>query len=246
MYQENQGRHSVKLTEEVLVLHPGILKAFMLQERGGKLVVVEEAAKPGDGGLAYEIDESLESGALTPLLILGAAVEFNKNSNPLRLVGFLYGNGGVMFTYVSEDRLLAICTEASRFPEAMQTVNGALPGLIRELEVTLKPAGHVKSAVEAEQITRTYVARATKSSQVFVDEINLNQTRSMWEIHGSHRSSTLTRSRKFQLQLDAETGAVMAFASTPKPSLAPIYAGIGVVIGTLLFLVWLISTLVRG
>jgi len=236
----------VRLTDEVLALHPGILKVFMLEERDGKLLVVEESAKPGNGKLAYEIDESLRSGALTPLLILGAATEFNKNSSTLKLVGFLYGNGGVIFAHITEDRLIAICTDASRFHEAMQTLNGALPSLIRELTPPLRPGGYVKSAEGAEEITRTYVARASKASEVSVDEVTLNQTRRMWEIHGSHRSSPLTRSRKFQLQLDAETGAVVGFTSTPRPSLAPLFAGIGVVVGTLLFLIWLISTLTRG
>ena len=236
----------MRLTDEVLALHPGILKVFMLEERDGKLLVVEETAKPGNGKLAYEIDESLRSGALTPLLILGAATEFNKNSSTLKLVGFLYGNGGVIFTHITEDKLIAICTDAPRFHEAMQTLNGALPSLIRELTPPLRPGGYVKSAEGAEEITRTYVARASKASEVSVDEVTLNQTRRMWEIHGSHRSSPLTRSRKFQLQLDAETGAVVGFTSTPRPSLAPLFAGIGVVVGTLLFLIWLISTLTRG
>jgi hypothetical protein len=236
----------VRLTDEVLVLHPAILKVFMLEERDGKLFVVEEAAQPGNGKLAYEIDESLRSGALTPLLILGAATEFNKNTSILKLVGFLYANGGVIFTHISDDRLLAICTDAPRFHEAMQILNGALPSLVRELAPPLRPGGYVKSAEGAEEITRTYVARASRSSQVSVDEVTLNQAKRMWEIHGSHRSSPLTRSRKFQLQLDAETGAVIGFTSTPRPSLAPLYAGIGVVVGTLLFLIWLISSLTRG
>jgi len=236
----------VRLTDEVLVLHPAILKVFMLEERDGKLLVVEEAAKPGNGKLAYEIDESLRSGALTPLLVLGAATELNKSSSILKLVGFLYASGGVIFTHISEDRLLAICTDASRFHEAIQTLNGALPSIIRELAPPQRPASYVKSAEGAEEITRTYVARASKASQVSVDEVTLNQTRRMWEVHGSHRSSRLTRSRKFQLQLDAETGAIIGFTSTQKPSLAPLLAGIGVVAGTLLFLIWLISSLTRG
>jgi len=238
----------VRLTEEILVLHPGILKVFILEERDGRLFVVEEAAKPGNGMLAYEIDESLRSGALTPLLILGAATEFNKNSSTLKLVGFLYGNGGVIFTHISEDRIIAICTETSGFHEAMQALNGALPRLIMELTTPLRPAGHVKSAEEAEEITQAYVARANKSSQVSVDEITLNQTRRMWEIHGSHRSSLLSRYRNFQLQVDAETGAVIGYASRSRSCLVPLLAGISVIVGvgTLLFLIWLISSLTRG
>jgi hypothetical protein len=246
LHLEPHGPYSARLTDEILVLHPAILKVFMLEERDGKLVVAEETAKPGNGKLAYEIDESLRSGALTPLLTLGAATEFNKNSSVLKLVGFLYGNGGVIFVHISENRLLAICTEASRFHEAMQILNGALPSLIRELATPLRPTGYVKSAEDAEEITQTYVARASKSSYVSVDEVILNQTRRMWEIHGSHRSSPLTRSKKFQLQVDAETGAVIGFASTSRPSLAPLYAGIAIAVGTLVVLIWFISSLTRG
>lgn len=236
----------MRLTDEILVLHPGILKVFMLEERDGKLFVMEEAAKPGNGKVAFEIEESLRSGALTPLVILGAATEFNKNSSTLKLVGFLYANGGVIFAQVSEVRLIAICTEASRFNEAMQTLNGALPTLIRELAAHLRPVDYVKSAEGAEEIARSYVARASKSSQVTVNEVTLNQAKRVWEIHGSHRSFPLARSKKFQLQLNAETGAVIAFASTTNPSLAPLLAGIGIVIGSLLFLLWFISSLTRG
>ena len=246
MHQEPHGPYSVRLTEEILVLHPGIVKVFMLEEREGKLFVVEEAAKPGNGKLAFEIDESLRSGALTPLLILGAATEFNKNTSTLKLVGFLYSNAGVIFIHISEDRLLAICTDASRFHEAMQTLNGALPTLIRELTTSQRSADYVKSAEGAEDITRTYVTRATKSSQVSVDEVALNQTRHVWEIHGSYRSSPLTRSKRFQLQLDAGTGAVIGFTSTSAASLVPLLAGITIVVGTLLFLIWLISSLTKG
>jgi len=246
MHQEPHGPYSVRLTEEILVLHPGILKVFMLEEREGKLFVVEEAAKPGNGKLAYEIDESLRSGALTPLLILGAATEFNKSTSTLKLVGFLYGNAGVIFIHLSEEKLLAICTEALRFHEAMQILNGALPTLIREFTTPLRQGDYVKSAEGAEDITRTYVSRATKSSEVSVDEVTLNQTSHIWQIHGSHRSSPFTRSKRFQLQLDAGTGAVIGFTSTSGPSLVPLLVGIGIVVGTLLFLIWLISSLTRG
>lgn len=237
----HQQPSAMKLTEEVLVLHPGILKVFMLEERADRFVVVEESARPGVGQLAYEVDQSLKSGALNPARILEAAAEFNKNLGVPRLVGVLYGNGGVMFTYTSPYRLLAICAEASRFHEALWTVNGALPTLMGELEVGLMPVDYVKSAAEAAEIARNYVATAGKSPEVSVDEVTLNQARRMWEIRGSHRTFPFARSRRFQLQLGAQNGVVMGFVSTPKPSLAPLLTGIGVILGTLLFLALLIS-----
>jgi hypothetical protein len=237
---------AVRLTEEVLALHPGILKAFVLEQRDGKVAVAEEAAKPGSESLAFEIEESLRSGALIPVMILGAATEFNKSSDILRLVGVLYGNGGVILTHLSEDRLLAICTEALRFHEALQSVNGALPSLIRELG-GLRPVDYVKSAAEAEDIARGYVCRAGNVSQVSFDEVALNHTRRMWEIQGHYRSSALGRSRRFSLQLDAESGAVMGFASRSGPSLMPLLLGICLAVGALVFLVWLITDLLsRG
>lgn len=246
LHQEHPGPYSVRLTDEILVLHPGILKVFTLEERDGKLVVIEEAVKGGNEKVAFEIDESLKSGTLTPLVILGAATEFNKNSSALKLVGFLYANGGVIFAQIREDRVLAVCTEASRFHETMQTLNGALPSLIREFAAPPLSVGYVKSAEGAEEIARTYVARASGSSQVLIDRVTLNQLSRMWEIRGSHRPSSLARSKKFQVQLDAETGAVIGFSSTSRGSLVPLIAGLGVVAGTLLFLVWLISSLTRG
>ncbi len=124
----------MSLTEHVLALHDGIAEAFILEERAGRLVVVEESSRDKAATLSNLIDETAENAALGPALILGAATQFSKTQGSLRLVGILYGEAGIILTYFGENKLLAISTETSSFSSTMQLVNDALPSLIKELE----------------------------------------------------------------------------------------------------------------
>ncbi len=208
----------MSLTEHVLALHEGIAEALILEERAGRLVVLEEAARGNATTLSNLIDETTESAALRPAVILGAATQFSKTPGSLSLVGILYRDAGIILTYFGENKLLAISTETSSFPSTMQLVNDALPSLIKQLETGNKTLGAVKSATEAGEIARAYVANARKSSRISLDEIRYHAANHRWEVHGTYRSSPVTPSKGFQVELDGDEGAILGFRSAPSSS----------------------------
>ncbi len=208
----------MSLTDQVLALHEGIAEAFILEEKAGHLIVLEESSRDKAATLSNIIGETTENAALGPALILGAATQFSKIPGSLRLVGILYGDAGIILTYIGENKVLAISTETSSFPGTMQLVNDALPSLIKELEAEGKPYGAVKSAAEAEEIARNYVANATKSSRVSVTEVTYHAANRRWEVHGTCRSSALTPSKDFHVELNGDGGAVVSFRSSSPSS----------------------------
>jgi hypothetical protein len=226
-----------RLSDEVLALHPSISKVFVLEEDAHGFLVAEEATRDGEGWVDSVLDQSLANGSLNPALILGNSGGLNWGVP--KLVGLLYPNEAVMFARIGAHRILGIRCTPTGFDEALQTVNQTLPALM-ELTVTHVPTTDSKSAAEAAEIARTYVANVIKTPDVSIDEVNLIQVRSMWEIHGCYRSIPFARSRRFQLYLRSDNGAVMGFASPPRPSLAPLLIGISVILGTLAFLAWLL------
>lgn len=233
------------LTEQVLALHDGIREVFILEERAGHFIVAEEATRDKAGILSNSINEMTRNSTLAPALILGAAAQFTKTSGPLRLVGILYGDVGIMFAYLNENKLLAVSTEPSSFSNAMQLVNDALPGLIKELGIGRKTFGAVKSVMEAGEIARTYVARTSKSSRVFINKITYRAANHRWEVCGSYRYSRVTPSKQFQLEVDADDGTIMSFGSS-SPSLVLFAFGLIALLAALSLLAWLLySNLLR-
>lgn len=209
----------MSLTDHVLALHEGIAEAFILEERAGHLVVVEESARDKAGTLSNIIGDATENAALGPALILGAATQFSKTPGSLRLVGILYGDAGIILTYFGENKVLAVSTETSSFANTMQLVNEALPGLIKELEAGSRIRGAVESAAEAEEIARTYVANASKSSRVSVTEVTYHPANRIWEVHGKCRSSSVTPAKDFHVELSSDGGAVVSYRSSSPSSL---------------------------
>lgn len=152
------------LAEQILALHVGIREVLILEERGSHFIVTEEATSKGAANATGMVNQLTADAMLAPQLILGAAGRFSKTPESLRLVGLLYDQEGILFTYLNEDRLLAITTEPAGFSEVMQTVNDALPDLVKQLDVGARTMGAVKSVVDAGEIARTYVARASGCS----------------------------------------------------------------------------------
>jgi hypothetical protein len=233
-----QAPSVARLSDAVLKLHPSILRVFILEERTDRFVIAEEAARASGGWFARDIDQSLASGSLNALQILGGPADLILGVP--KLVGVLYSNEAVIFTRVDANRILAICTEPSGFEEALQSVNRALPTLTERPELRHTPATTPKSAGEAAEIARNYVATLIKTPDVSIDEVTLNQTGRIWEIQGLYRSMPFARSRRFQLQLGSENGAIMGFVSPQRPSLAPLVTGITIILGTLFFLAWIL------
>ena len=228
----------MRLTEQILALHDGIREVFLLEERAGLFVVAEEATRDKASILSNSINEMTRNGTLAPAVILGAATQFSKTASSLRLVGILYGDVGIMFAYVNENKLLAISTEPSSFSNAMQLVNDALPGLIKE--IGRKTLGAVKSVVDAGEIARAYVAKTSNSSRVFINEITYRAANHRWEVHGSYRSSRVTPSKEFQLEVDGDDGAIMSFWSSLPSSLVLFAYGVVALLAALSLVAWLL------
>lgn len=236
----------MKLTEKVLALHDGIRQVLILEERSGLFIVAEKATKNEVSSSPDTLDGTVETGALAPALILGAAAQFDKSPGSLKLVGILYRDEGIMLTYIDESKVLEICTEPSSLYDGMRAVNEALPGLVKQLETGGKTGGAIKSANEAEDIARNYVAKTRKSTRVFINAVTHRPADNRWEIQGVYSPSRLSLSKDFQVELDAEDGAINSFLSSPSSSGALFAAGLIALLGSLSLLAWLLySNLLR-
>ena len=227
-----------RLSDSVLTLHPSILKVFILEETVGRFTVVEEAARGDVAANFGVIDQSLLRGSLNPASVLGNS---DLNLGPPRLVGAIYGNGAVMFAGLGGKRILAICALPTKFEEALQNVSQALPALLESPRAEGIGSAAPKSAAEAAEIARSYVAAVIRTPDVSVDDVNLHQPDRLWVIQGAFRSNPFARSRRFQLQLGSEDGSVVTFASLERTSLTPLIIGVMLILGTLFFLVWVLS-----
>ena len=227
-----------RLIDEILLLHPSIIKVFILEERTDRFMVVEERARAGVGHFVNDIDRSLASGTLNPALLDNSV---DLSLGPPRLVGVLYSKEGVLFSRISAQTVVAISTEPSDFDEVLQIVSRALPTLIGQSRSRSFPEANPISAAEATETARNYVAAVVKSPDISIDEATLHRDSQTWNIQGSFRSMPFARSRRFQLQLGSGNGAVVRFIVLPTTSIAPLLTGIGVIVGTLFFLIWVLS-----
>lgn len=199
------------LARSILALHDGIREAFVLEERPGQYVVVDEATRDGASLLSESMHAVRKHAQLIPTVILGGAAQFTGEPDSLKLVGILYQKGGVIFTHLTEKKLLALSTTAESLYSVMKAVNDALPGLL-EQEFGVR-AGGVKSAAEAEDIARSYLVGRLRGS-IFVDEISHRGADHRWMVHGSYRPSRWVYSKRFQVELEADNGSVIRFVST--------------------------------
>jgi hypothetical protein len=230
------------LAEKVLALHEGIREVFILEERAGQFVVVEEATRDKPAILSNDLSAVTKGVEIAPALILGAAAQYSKTPGSLRTVGMLYTDLGIILAYLDESKLLSISTEPSSFSAAMQQVNDALPGLIKELETVGKGPSGVKSVTEAGQIARNYVTKESKASRIILNEVTYRAANHLWEIHGTYRSSRVLPSREFELEVDGEEGAIMGFRSIPSSSSVVLALELVSLLAALSFVVWWIFT----
>jgi hypothetical protein len=205
----------LRLAEEVLALHDGIREVFILEERGGRFLVTDEAARGDTKMLSSKIDLVGLNAPLAPAVILGAATQFGGEPAPPSVIGILYNKGGIVFSQLEENRLLAVSTSPAGLYNVMETLNGALPGLIGEHAFGAKAESVVKSAADAENIARYYVAgRTGGSAHIVVDGVSYQGANRRWEVKGAYRAIGGIRSKHFQLEVDGDDGSVMKFASS--------------------------------
>ena len=208
----------MKLAEDVLALHDGIREVLILEERAGQFVVTEEAARDDTSLLADRMNEASRNAPLAPTIILGAASQFGGEPGALRIVGMLYRKGGIMFSHLDENRVLAISTSPESFSDVVEVVNKSLPRLREEFESRGK-AGAVRSAAVAEDIARFFLEGKVRGpAKVSIDDVSYRGINHRWEVHGSYRSSRSILSKRFQVEVDAENGSVMRFSSSTSVS----------------------------
>jgi len=199
----------MSLSKDVLALHDGIQEVFILENRPGQYAVAEEATR-STSLLSLSFHEVGNHAQIVPAVILGGAGQFTSEPDSLRLVGILYQRWGVIFTHLDEKRLLALSTSPESLYSVMERVNDSLPGLLKRER--REEAADVKSAAEAEAIARSFLIGRLRGS-ISVDEISYRGTDHQWLVHGSYRRSRWVFAKRFQVELDADNGSVMRFAT---------------------------------
>lgn len=176
---------------------------------------------------------------MAPSIILGAATQFGGESEAFKLAGMLYDKEGVLFSYLNENRLLAVSTSTESFYTVMQVVDDFLQRL-KEQQALLKKDVSVRSAAVAEDIARFFLqGKLGASPFVFIDDVSYREANHRWEIRGSYRSSRWISSKRFQVEIDAEQGSVMRFSSASSVSKL-FYAEIASLLAAGLLLAWLL------
>ena len=208
----------MKLAEDVLALHDGIREVLILEDRAGQFVVTEEAARNDTSLLSDGMNNASRDAPLAPTIILGAASQFGGEPGALRIVGMLYRKGGIMFSHLDENRVLAISTSPESFSDVVEVVNKSLTRLREEFESRGK-AGAVRSAAVAEDIARFFLEGKVRGpAYVSINDVSYRGINHRWEVHGSYRSSRSIMSKRFQVEVDAENGSVMRFSSSTSAS----------------------------
>jgi len=201
------------LARIVLALHDGIREVFVLEEKPGQYVVVDKANRvEGTSVLSETIYGVRKHAQMVPAVILGGAAQFTGEPDSLRLVGILYEKWGVIFVNLDEQRILVASTSPEALYSSMEAFERGLPELLER--ESHEAAGGVGSAVEAEEIARSYLARRFHGS-ISVDEISHRTSDRRWSIQGSYSSSRWGFSKRFHIELDANKGVVVQYSSSP-------------------------------
>ena len=203
------------LAEDLLARHEGIREVLILEDKAGQHVVTEEAARD-DVPLLLNSARG-RSASMIPNVILGAAAQLGGTTSFLRLIGILYGKGGVLFSNINNDRLLAISTSPESFFNVMQIVNEVLPGLIEAYDFGVRAkAAEILPAASAERVARLFVAnRLPKSARVMIDDVSYQAAKHLWQVCGSFRSGW-NHSKHFQVEVDAYEGSLVRFTESPR------------------------------
>ena len=207
----------MKLAESILTLHPEILEVYIIEERDGQSVVIDEASKSGASLLANGMNQMGISAPLTPSIILGAAGQILQGSKPTRLVGILYAGGGVVMSPINESTLFIASTTPSSLFEVMHRIAEFLPRITPGFRGT---ANAVNSASEAENVAIAFLTKRPSQqaySNVHVDEVAYQNTEQLWSIRGWGQSGI--RRRSFHMDVAATDGAILRFSSASSKTL---------------------------
>jgi len=207
---QNERRQTTKLAEYILTIHNGISEVFILEEKAGENVVIDEAVRKGPTLFADQVGKGRRFTSLAPLMIIGSAGQMSEAGEP-KLTGILYDHAGAIFAPLSEKRILAISTSSESFYDAMQSVDKALPEILQEQRLAPIESAAVKSAPEAEDVARYFLANKLPYAIVLVHEISCRRADQLWDVKGSYRLPDWKFLKSFRVEIDAQTGDIMGF-----------------------------------
>jgi hypothetical protein len=195
------------LADEVLALHEAIQHVLLVENRAGEMHIVGQAGRNNSSFMEGMTEAEKDS-------ILGAASQVGKiwRYGELRLVGMLYTQLASLCAPVDEDTYLMVTTTNENLSAVMNSVQQALPNLIRK-QIAPTQTLAISSAVEVDQAVRSFFAntRLCEPNLVRMDHAILNPSDQRWQVAGSYRPSHAIRSKHYQIELDARTGAVTKF-----------------------------------
>jgi hypothetical protein len=206
------------LADRVLGLHEDICEVYVLEDRAGEHVVVEEAYRKGVTLLANSISGSGMHGLLAPMIIIGSTSQFGGQQS--KLVGVEYEKAGLILAPLDENKLLALSTKVESLHDVMQTVSKALLKIKEDAQVPTG-AGAVASAAQAENSARYFLAGRYSGgpNRIQFDEVTYRSHDQKWEVHGRHRSWMWGLTERFQVEVDARDGFVKGFTSSSSSTL---------------------------
>jgi hypothetical protein len=201
------------LADEVLALHDAIQYVLLVENRAGEMHIVGQAGR-NNSSPVEAMTEAEKDSIVAPAMILGAASQIGKvwRYGELRLVGMLYTQLASLCAPVDDDTYLMLTTTTENLPAVMNTVQQALPSLMRKRATPTQTLA-ISSAVEVDQAVRSFFAntRLCEPNLVRMDHAILNPNDQRWQVAGSYRPSHAIRSKHYQIELDAKTGAVTRF-----------------------------------
>jgi hypothetical protein len=195
------------LAETILALHEDIMEVYILQEKDGQHIVVDEAARGGISLLAECMNQTYAP--LSSAILIGAAGQIARGKS-VKLLGIQYGEEAIILSPLSEAKLVALSTSSQRLSDVMRDISEPLSKLARQQ--TQPTIDRSAESVE-DMVVRFLTSKAHGASHVQVDGVNLRGADQIWVVRGSTRSGWLRR--KFNVEFNGHEGTIVKFTSAP-------------------------------
>jgi hypothetical protein len=186
----------------------------IIENRAGELHVVDQAARNGNQLLETVTERERDTLIVAPTMIIGAASQVGnlQKAGILQFVGMLYERWGTLCAPLSADSYIMATTTNESFVEVMQTLQHSLPSVLQRQHFRPEPLA-IASAIEADQAVRSFFGntRLCEPSNVHMEDAILNAGTHSWQVSGTYRPTHAVRGKRYYIELDARTGAVIKF-----------------------------------
>lgn len=199
------------LANDVLALDDGIIEAIIVEERSGEHVVVDHATK--DNSMHPITLSGKQDQLVLPELILGVATQFRRGLSPPRVVAVSYGDVGVLFCHLTDTQAMVVAAYTESLGKIMQLTEQ----YIQRFAERGVGSDLIKSATEAEDIVLRYLAKRHLSGKgsIAVDNVAHRKLDNRWVVNGSWRAAYRLGTKRYSVEIDASTGSITKFTSTP-------------------------------